>query len=247
VAICAGNLIYRVQWNPLRAFAALYGRYRTRVSRIVVFFANRNSGNAKAKGVPTDDLIRRFQQGQPRAFEALYDRFKDYVYRTAFFITRNSGDAEEAVQETFLDVLRALPNYRVEGPARFETWLYRVTVNRCRSRARRKALPSADWDDIEERLERIPASHPNHDPEDVTLRREQAVALWQTVDRLPESQRIVVLLRYQQGLSYGEIAQTLGISEGTVKSRLYYAHRKLREQLQVAESGLGQMETVGVA
>jgi len=243
VAAFAENLIYRVPWGPPRVLALLHDWCRARV----VLFANRDSNNAKAKGVPTEDLIRRFQRGQPRAFEALYDRFKDYVYRTAFFITRNSGDAEEAVQETFLDVLRALPNYRVEGPARFETWLYRVTVNRCRSRMRRKTLPSADWDDVEERLERIPASHPDHDPEGVALRRERAVALWQAVDGLSDAHRVVVLLRYQQGLSYSEIAQTLGIGEGTVKSRLYYAHRKLKEQLQAAEGELGQAKVVGVA
>lgn len=243
MAAFAENLIYRVPWSLPRVLALLHDWCRARV----VLFANRDSNNAKAKGVPTEDLIRRFQRGQPRAFEALYDRFKDYVYRTAFFITRNSGDAEEAVQETFLDVLRALPNYRVEGPARFETWLYRVTVNRCRSRMRRKTLPSADWDDVEERLERIPASHPDHDPEGVALRRERAVALWQAVDGLSDAHRVVVLLRYQQGLSYGEIAQTLGISEGTVKSRLYYAHRKLKEQLQAAEGELGQTKVVGVA
>ena len=230
MAVCTQNLICRARWNPFRAFAALYDWHETCVSR-VVFFANRGSGNAKAKGVPTEDLIRRFQRGQPRAFEALYDRFKDYVYRTALFITRNSGDAEEAVQETFLDVLRALPNYHIEGPARFETWLYRVTVNRCRSRMRRKTLPSADWDDIEERLERIPTSHSNHDPEGVTLRRERAVALWQAVDGLPEAHRVVVLLRYQQELSYSEIARTLGISEGTVKSRLYSARQLLSKAL----------------
>jgi RNA polymerase sigma-70 factor (ECF subfamily) len=201
------------------------------VSR-VVRFARRIGDVVGTKEVPTEDLIRRFQQGQPRAFEALYDRFKDYVYRTALFVTRNSSDAEEAVQETFLDVLRALPNYRVEGPARFETWLYRVTVNRCRSRLRRKTLPSAEWDDIEEQLERIPEPRPEHDPEGVTVERERAVELWQAVDELSEAHRVVVLLRYQQGLSYGEIAQTLGISEGTVKSRLYNAHRRLKGQLE---------------
>ncbi len=244
VAVFAKNLIQTPHWEPSRVFVILRAWYRACVSRIA-FFANIGSGNAKC--VPTEDLIHRFQRGQPRAFEALYDRFKDYVYRTAFFITRNSGDAEEAVQETFLDVLRALPNYSVEGPARFETWLYRVTVNRCRSRMRRKTLPSADWDDIEERLERIPASHPNHDPESVTLQRERAVSLWQAVDGLSEGHRTVVLLRYQQALSYDEIAQTLGISAGTVKSRLYHAHRKLKEQLQAEERELGQEKVVGVA
>lgn len=245
MTVFANNVPHRFRWGQPRVLVALRGWYSACISR-VVFFANRVSDGAKALGVSTEDLIRRFQQGQPRAFEALYERFKDYVYRTAFFVTRNSGDAEEAVQETFLDVLRALPNYRVEGPARFETWLYRVTVNRCRSSLRRKTLPSADWDEIEERLERIPEPHPNHDPETVALRRERAVALWQVVDRLPEAQRVVVLLRYQQGLPYSEIAQTLGISEGTVKSRLYHAHRRLREQLQAAEGELGQAEVVGV-
>lgn len=248
MTVCAGSLVYHVEWRLLSPFVVLWGRCRAWVSGIVRC-ASRQNGTTEAggvptaaDGVPTGDLIRRFHRGQPRAFEALYDRFKDYVYRTAFFITRNSGDAEEAVQETFMDVLRALPNYRVEGPARFETWLYRVTVNRCRSRMRRKTLPSADWDEIEDRLECIPATHPNHDPEGVTLRRERAVALWQAVDRLPEGQRVVVLLRYQQGLSYGEIAQTLDISDGTVKSRLYHAHCRLKEQLQLTEEELAGAE-----
>jgi RNA polymerase sigma-70 factor (ECF subfamily) len=237
VTACAGSLVYRVGWRVPSLFVVLRCWCRAGISQ-VLRFARRGNDTTGTKGVPTEDLIRRFQHGQPRAFEALYDRFRDYVYRTAFFITRNSGDAEEAVQETFMDVLRALPNYRVEGPARFETWLYRVTVNRCRSRMRRKTPPSADWDEIEERLEDVPASHPNHDPEGVALRRERAVALWRAVDQLAEGQRVVILLRYQQGLSYSEIARTVGISEGTVKSRLYHAHRKLKEQLQLAEGEL---------
>jgi len=236
VAVFAHNLTHRLQWGQHRVLVTLRGWYSGCVY-LVICFANRVGDGIKALGISTEDLIRRFQRGQPRAFESLYDRFKDYVYRVALFVTRNNGDAEEAVQETFLDVLRALPNYRVEGPARFETWLYRVTVNRCRSRMRRKTLPSADWDEIEERLERIPEPHPNHDPETVTLRRERAVELWQAVDDLPEKQRVVVLLRYQQSFAYGEIAQTLGISEGTVKSRLYHAHRKLKGRLQPPEAG----------
>jgi len=232
VTAYTNRLIQRVRNGQPGVVVALLSRCQVCIPFGVLFADHRQSNSTQ---VPTKDLIRRFQRGQPRAFEALYDRYKDYVYRTAFFVTRNGGEAEEAVQETFLDVLRALPNYRVEGPARFETWLYRVTVNRCRSRMRRKRLPSADWDEIEERLEHIPSSHPNHNPEGVAVRRERAASLWQAVDQLPEAQRIVVLLRYQQGFSYGEIAQTLGISEGTVKSRLYYAHRKLKGRLQLAE------------
>ncbi len=192
----------------------------------------------------TNELIRRFQRGQPLAFEALYDRYKDYVYRVAFFLTRNSGDAEEVVQDTFLDLLRALPAYRVEGPARFETYLYRLTANRCRAHLRRRPPPSADWDAIEDRLERMPSPHPEEDdPQAVTLSREQALLLWQAVDRLPEHLRVVVLLRYQCDLSYPEIARALDLPVGTVKSRLHQAHQTLRARLQTQEAP----ETTGAA
>jgi RNA polymerase sigma-70 factor (ECF subfamily) len=182
---------------------------------------------ADTGGVPTEDLIRRFQRGQQLAFEALFDRYKDYVYRVAFFVLRNQAEAEDAVQETFLDVLKALPDYDVQGPATFETWLYRVTVNRSRMRHRRKRVPSAAWDDVEASLERLPVPNAER-PERVTLDREQARRLWQAVDQLPEAHRLVVVLRYQEELSYEEIAQVLGIRLGTVKSRLYHAHKKLQ-------------------
>ena len=187
--------------------------------------------------VSTEDLIQRYQKGQSGAFDALFDRYKDYVYRVAFFLTRNSGDAEEVVQEAFIDVLRALPRYDTAGPARFETWLYRVTVNRCHSRFRRKRLPSADWDDRVEQIERIVNGHPNHQPEHSTISREQKTALWQAVDALPEAHREVIVLRYQAGLSYEEIAQTMKINIGTVKSRLYNAHKKLEALLEGAAVG----------
>ncbi len=182
-------------------------------------------------GVPTEELITRFQQGQPRAFEALYDRYKDYVYRVAFYTTRRQQEAEEATQETFLDVLDALPEYDVHGPARFRTWLYRVTVNRCRMRMRGKDhTHTIEWDDVEERLERLPMPNPLQ-PEATVLDRERAAKLWRAVDDLSEAHRLVVLLRYQEDLSYEEIAEVLGIKMGTVKSRLYNAHKKLQQRL----------------
>jgi RNA polymerase sigma-70 factor (ECF subfamily) len=198
----------------------------------LVYFAATGAGLTEGGGVPTADLIQRFQDGQPRAFEALYNRYKDYVYRVAFYTTRHADEAEDATQEAFLDVLKALPHYDVGGPARFETWLYRVTVNRCRMRMRRKRPHAPEWGEIEERLARMP--DPNiAKPEAVTLQHERAGALWQAVDRLPEPHRLVVLLRYQQDFSYQEIAETLSISLGTVKSRLYNAHKKLKGLLVV--------------
>lgn len=177
--------------------------------------------------VSTEDLIRRFQRGQPGAFDALFERYKDYVYRVALFITRNSGDAEEATQETFLDVLHALPRFKVDGPARLETWLYRITVNRCRSLFRRRRPPSADWDELADEL----VAGVNGDPHHSALQSETRQAIWQAVDRLPDAQRQIIALRYLCDLSYEEIAYALDLSPGTVKSRLFYAHQALEQLL----------------
>ena len=201
-------------------------------------------------GVSTEELIRRHQAGQPAAFDALFERYKDYVYRVAYMTLRNSDDAEEATQETFMDVLRGLKSYDVDGAARFETWVYRVTVNRCKTRLRKKRLPSADWDELEERLERLPAEaemsdgamtgHMDGNPEGLALRQEDKVRLWTAVNQLSDVHRDVVLMRYGQEFSYEEIAETLEINIGTVKSRLFNAHKKLQEILTTQAPDLGR-------
>jgi RNA polymerase sigma-70 factor (ECF subfamily) len=181
--------------------------------------------------VPTDELIRRYQAGQTNLFEVLYDRHKEYVYRVAYSLTRHAEEAEEVVQETFLDVLKALPRYRVEGPARFETWLYRVTANRAKMRLRRKQLPTLDWEEVGERLAVTPDAETDHDPEQAVQHGETRRRIWRAVGRLGELSREVILLRYGQGYAYGEIAEALDLSLGTVKSRLSAAHRQLRALL----------------
>lgn len=199
----------------------------------------RSRSGTRPFGVATEELIRRHQAGQPAAFDALFERYKDYVYRVAYMTLRHSDDAEEATQETFMDVLRGLQSYDVDGVARFETWLYRVTVNRCKTRLRRKRLPSADWDELEDTLERLPAEsetvdaslsgHVEGNPEGLTLKHEEKTRLWKAVNQLSDAHRDVVLLRYGQEFSYEEIAEALSINVGTVKSRLFNAHKKLQE------------------
>lgn len=195
----------------------------------------------KSYGVPTEELIRRHQAGQPAAFDALFERYKDYVYRVAYMTLHNGEDAEEATQEAFMDALRGLQRYDVEGSAKFETWLYRVTVNRCKTRLRRKRLPSAEWEEIEERLERLSTEseqlevqtggHVDGSPEGLALRHEERARLWMAVDQLNDMHREVVLLRYGEEFSYEEIAAALNINIGTVKSRLFNAHKRMKEIL----------------
>lgn len=181
--------------------------------------------------ISTADLIRRYQAGQSDLFESLFDRYKDYVYRVAYSLTRHGAEAEEVVQEAFLDVLKALPRYDVNGPARFETWLYQVTANRCKMRLRRRRPDPADWDEVGEQLTGLPDDRPEDDPEKLAQQSETRRSLWRAVGRLKDIYREVVVLRYGHDLSYDEIAAALQINMGTVKSRLNAAHRQLQDLL----------------
>jgi RNA polymerase sigma-70 factor (ECF subfamily) len=174
-------------------------------------------------------LIRRYQAGQTDLFDALFDRYKDYVYRVAYSLTQHAQESEEVVQETFLDVLKALPRYQAGGPARFETWLYRVTANRCKMRWRRKRLPTVEWDEMGEQLAQVADDRADHDPEQATQRAETRRRIWRAVGCLSDAYREVVVLRYGQEFSYQEIADALSLSLGTVKSRLNAAHRQLQD------------------
>jgi RNA polymerase sigma-70 factor (ECF subfamily) len=181
--------------------------------------------------VSTKELIRRYQAGQTDLFEAIFERYKDYVYRIAYSLTKHAQESEEVVQDTFLDVLKALSRYDVDGPARFETWLYRVTSNRCKMRFRRKQLPTADWDDVGEQLVNLPDGRHDHDPERAVQQAEARRRLWLAVGQLKDIYREAIVLRYGQGLSYREIADACNVNIGTVKSRLNAAHRRLQSMM----------------
>ncbi len=174
--------------------------------------------------IPTPELIRRYQAGQTDLFDALFERYKDYAYRVAYSYAQNAAEAEDVVQEAFLDVLKALPRYDLEGPARFETWLYRVTANRCKMRFRRKRPASVDWDEVEFTIH----DHSTPLPEQSAQQADTQRALWQAVGRLKDIYRDVILLRYGEDFSYDEIARALNVNLGTVKSRLNAAHKQLQ-------------------
>jgi len=135
-------------------------------------------------------------------------------------------EAEDAAQDTFIAAARSLPEYR--GQASAKTWLFSITINICRSRLRKRKAQRrlvqvlgftqrlfGPGDAFEQRVERSDRDR----------------QLWLAVDRLDEKHRLVLLLRYVQELSSMEIAQVLGITEGTVHSRLHYARQQLAGQL----------------
>ncbi len=156
--------------------------------------------------------------GREDDFAVLFEQYKNLVYKTAYLLLNDAGEAEDALQEVFCKVYRALPTYNPRKGS-FSTWLYRITVNYCLNcrRKRRPVLLSLD------RL--LPLA----ENASSTSMAEDAVRL--AVGRLSEKLRAVVVLRFYWELPHAEIAQILNVPLGTVKSRLSLALETLRREL----------------
>ena len=169
------------------------------------------------------DLICRAARGDAEAFRQLVEAYQTPAYRLA---ARMCGpdSAEDVTQEAFLAAWRALPEFR--GDCRFSTWLYRLVSNAAIDCLRRekKHRDTGDVDDLE-----LPDGGPS--PQEQAERSDTRDAVRRALDRLSPEHRQVLLLRFMQELDYGEIARTLNVSEGTVKSRINRAKSKLREVL----------------
>ncbi len=179
-------------------------------------------------------LIRRCQQGDELAVEVLVQRYQNYVYRLCYLVMRNEQDAEDMTQETFIRACRALPRFEIREGISFEAWLYRIAVNCCRSRMRRKWYQVVPWPHLGYG-DRIAAKAEDR-PERVVMRGEQRSQVLTAINQLGEKHRLVIILRYYADLSNEEIASVLNIPSGTVRSRLHTARQRLRELL--AEAGL---------
>ncbi len=174
-----------------------------------------------------DTLVPRAARGDRAALDALFHRYRETAYRVAYRLLGNSDDALDAVQDGFIKALTHLRGF--EYRCSFKTWLLRVVSNAAldlgRQRRRRDELSTA----VTERLTPDSGMTPDHaDPgrevEEADLRQALADALI----KLPDTQRRTFVLHVDGGLSYREVADAMGISIGTVMSRLFYARQKLK-------------------
>jgi RNA polymerase sigma-70 factor (ECF subfamily) len=165
-------------------------------------------------------LLRRAREGDVHAFEQLVREHQHRLYTLAARELGSSADADDAVQETLVRAWKGLPRFR--GEASFSTWLYRICLNAITDqRARRARGSGAGLDDAVE-----PA-----DPRDRIAERELSGALQDALSRLDDTYRTPVLLYDVLGRSYAEIAELLGVAEGTVKSRIFRGRAELARQL----------------
>ncbi|CUU11225.1 MAG: sigma-70 family RNA polymerase sigma factor [Fimbriimonadales bacterium] len=179
-------------------------------------------------------LIERFKEGDDLAFDMLVRRYEQKVYQYAYRLTRNPDDAADVVAETFLRMYNALKRFR--GDAQLSTWLYRIVSNvffDFRKREQRhEHLPlEIQSEDDDEPMER-PIPDENIDLEAHVLEQERKRVLMEAIQKLPDYQRMVLILFHIEERPYEEIAQITGLPLGTIKSRLNRARNALRELLE---------------
>jgi len=179
-----------------------------------------------------EELVRLSQQGDLEAFGRLVERYQKKVTAVAYGLIHDAEEAQDLAQESFIRAYNAIKTFR--GTARFYTWIYRITVNLCMDHFRKQAIEKVQ-------VSAEPADDPDPPtPDTVATRRETCLAVREAIKSLPYDQRTVIILREIEGLSYKEIARVVGISIGTVMSRLFYARRRLRELLKHHLKGEGR-------
>jgi RNA polymerase sigma-70 factor (ECF subfamily) len=170
---------------------------------------------------PDEDLVREARDGHDGALDELVDRHHAIVYRLVLGILGDADDAADATQETFLRAIGALGRFR--GESRFRTWLLTIAVNAARGmhrkRERRREKPLDEAADVPAAL---------RDGADAVGEAEEVERVRRLLARLPEKQRLAVQLRTQEGLSFKEVADIIGSSEGAARVNYHHGIRRLR-------------------
>ena len=180
------------------------------------------------KQLSEKEIIERVLGGDVNAFEELVLRYEGTVYSLALRMVSNREDAADMTQEAFIKAYNSLPSFR--GDSRFSSWLYRIASNVCldflRSKSRRpqSSLTLGGDDDEDVQLE-IP--DPAAGPEEQLIKKLSMQSLSEGLKLLPDNQRQILAMRELGGMSYAEIGAALSLEEGTVKSRIFRARKKL--------------------
>lgn len=187
-------------------------------------------------GPPSDrEVIRRCQAGEVEPFSVLVQRYQDRVYNLAYRLLENHDDALDAAQETFVRVYAALDRFDNEWP--LAPWLFRIVKNACLGMLRHRrpsliSLDALDTDSVDALLEATSRRNSAAgQPEQLLQQEFREEQIRACVLLLPLPYRTVVLLRYQEDLTYEEIAESMELPLGTVKTLLYRARQRLRRTL----------------
>jgi len=166
------------------------------------------------------------QEGSLPNLETIMANHYASVYRLSVSILEDPHEAEDIAQETFIAASTNIEKFR--GDADIKTWLFSIAINRARGNLRKRKTQRALKNVLQSVQRLVPFPE---EPEDVTLQTEIDEQLWQVVDSFGDKHRIPLILRYVHQLPISEIAKILEIKEGTIHSRLFYAHQRIRSEL----------------
>ena len=175
-----------------------------------------------------DEIVRHVLDGETAMFELLMRRYNERVYRAARAIVRDEHEAEDVMQQVYVNAFTHLRQFN--GSARFSTWLTKIAVNESLARVRRRGKYQA-FDDEHANAEPFMSTTPAENPERQAFSAELRGLLEWAIDTLPDGMREVFVLREVEGLSTGEVAEALDVSEDVVKTRLSRGRAALRRAL----------------
>jgi RNA polymerase sigma-70 factor (ECF subfamily) len=192
---------------------------------------NRVNATQSPRSATEAEAIRLAQAGDAAAFEHLYQLHSRRVYALCLRMVGNPSDAEDLMQEAFLQLFRKIGTFR--GESAFSTWLHRMTVNVVLMRLRKKSLPAASLEETTEPDEETGGPRKDIGAPDLRLSGAvDRVNLERSIEKLPPGYRTVFVLHDVQGFEHNEIAGIMGCSVGNSKSQLHKARTRLRELLQ---------------
>ena len=178
------------------------------------------------------ELVQRVQKGDKSAFDVLVRKYQHKIVKLISRYVHDPSEALDISQEAFIKAYRALPGFR--GDSAFYTWLYRIAINTAKNYlvAQGRRPPGSDIEAQEaEQYEGPSALKEYETPERLLLRDEIHATVFKAIDDLPEDLRTAIMLRELEGMSYEEIAQTMGCPIGTVRSRIFRARESIDTKL----------------
>ena len=203
--------------------------------------------------VADDDysLVRKAQAGDQQAFAALVERYQRKAFAVALGLVKDREEAMDVSQEAFVKVYKYLDHFK--GDSSFYTWLYRIVVNLCIDRRRRKGADPGEQVEFDEAVRQeaegevgVLGTRLGSNPQKAALRAELMSKIEEALQQIPEKHRAILLLREVEGMSYEDLSQTLKIPKGTVMSRLFHARTKMQQLLKAylagenPDAGLGE-------
>ena len=169
------------------------------------------------------ELVAECLEGNKDAFSEIIYRYKRLIYSVAYKFARDNDEVNDLAQEAFIKIYKSLSKYDCQY--KFSTWSVKVATNICLDHVRRKKLKSVSLDEIEN------FTGSNNSPEEYYLRKEKSQTLKNAIEELPEIYRVPILMYHQKGMSYKEIADSLGKPMSIIKNRIFRARHTLKESL----------------